>query len=160
MRTAVCPGSYDPITRGHVDVIARTAALFDRVYVCVLVNGEKGGGMFTPQERLRLVSRAVADMENVSAELYTGLLAEYAGQRMACALVKGIRNGTDLDWEHQMAHVNRALCPGLETILLPARQELSWLSSTVAREMIRHRQPMDQYLPAVVAAELQDMGKL
>lgn len=160
MRVAVCPGSYDPITRGHVDVIARTAALFDRVYVCVLVNGEKSGGMFAPQERLRLASRAVEDMENVSAELYTGLLAEYAGRRGACALVKGIRNGTDLDWEHQMAHVNRALCPGLETILLPARQELSWLSSTVAREMLRYRQPMEGYLPGAVVEELRKMGRL
>ena len=102
---------------------------------------------------------AVAGLENVEAELYTGLLAEYARLRGACALVKGVRNGTDLDWEHQMAHVNRQLCPGLETILLPARQELSWLSSTVAREMIRYRQPLDQYLPSAVVEELQEREK-
>ena len=159
MKIAVCPGSYDPITLGHVDVIRRTAGLFDRVLVCVLVNGEKGRGMFTPEERLRQVKLAVAGLENVEAELYTGLLAEYARLRGACALVKGVRNGTDLDWEHQMAHVNRQLCPGLETILLPARQELSWLSSTVAREMIRYRQPLDQYLPSAVVEELQEREK-
>ena len=159
MRVAVCPGSYDPITLGHVDVIRRAAALFDKVVVCVLVNGEKGKGMFTPEERLHQVRLAVADMENVEAEMYSGLLAEFAGKHGACALVKGVRNGTDLDWEHQMAHVNRMLNPGLETILLPANQELSWLSSTVAREMIRYRQPLENCLPSALVEELREKEK-
>ena len=156
MKIAICPGSYDPITLGHVDVIRRTADLFDRVVVCVLVNEEKGRGMFSPEERLHQVRLAVAHLENVEAELYTGLLADFARMKGACALVKGVRNGTDLDWEHQMAHVNRELCPGLETILLPSRQELSWLSSTVAREMIRYRQPLEKYLPSAVVEELRE----
>lgn len=159
MKIAVCPGSYDPITLGHVDVIRRAADLFDRVVVCVLVNGEKGRGMFSPEERLHQVRLAVAHLENVEAELYTGLLADFARLKGACALVKGVRNGTDLDWEHQMAHVNRELCPGLETILLPARQELSWLSSTVAREMIRYRQPLENYLPSAVVEELRERDR-
>ena len=155
MRIAVCPGSYDPITLGHVDVIRRAAGLFDKVIVCVLVNGGKTNGMFSPEERLHQVQLAVAELENVEAELHTGLLADFARERGACALVKGVRNGTDLDWEHQMAHVNRELYPGLETVLLPARQELGWLSSTVAREMIRYRQPLKKYLPSAVAEELE-----
>ena len=156
MKIAVCPGSYDPITLGHMDIIRRAAGLFDRVLVCLLANGEKSRGMFAPQERLRLASRAVAELDNVTAELYGGLLADYAAHRGACALVKGVRSGTDLDWEMQMAPVNQALCPGLETILLPASPELSWLSSTVAREMIRYRQPLEKYLPSAVVEALRE----
>ena len=159
MRTAICPGSFDPITLGHLDVVRRAAKLFDRVIVLVLSNGEKDRGMFAPRRRLELAKLAVDGLPNVEADLWTGLLADYARQKGACALVKGVRNGTDLHWEHQMAHVNRQLCPGLETILLPARQELSWLSSTVAREMIRYRQPLDQYLPSAVVEELQEREK-
>ena len=154
MRIAICPGSFDPITLGHLDMVCRAAALFDRVVVCVMSNGEKVRGMFTPDQRLRLVRLAVERLPNVEAELWTGLLAEYAAKKGACALVKGVRNPTDFDWEFQMSQINRNLIPGLETVLLPASPEYSWFSSTMAREMIRYGQDLKKYLPSAVAEEI------
>ena len=137
MRTAICPGSFDPITLGHLDVVRRAAKLFDRVIVLVLSNGEKDRGMFAPRRRLELAKLAVDGLPNVEADLWTGLLADYARQKGACALVKGVRNGTDFDWENQMAWINQSLVEELETVLLPASPENSWITSTMAREMIR-----------------------
>lgn len=154
MRTAICPGSFDPITLGHLDVVRRAAKLFDRVIVLVLSNGEKDRGMFAPRRRLELAKLAVEDLPNVEADLWTGLLADYARQKGACALVKGVRNGTDFDWENQMAWINQSLVEELETVLLPASPEYSWFSSTMAREMIRYGQDLTKYLPSGVAEEI------
>ena len=154
MRIAVCPGSFDPITLGHLDIIRRASALFDRVCVCVMANGEKSRGMFPPQRRLELVRLAVEELPNVEAELWTGLLADYARQRNAGFLVKGVRCGTDFDNEYQMAWINRSLAVELETVLLPARPEFSYFSSTMAREMIRYGQDLKRYLPFAVAEEI------
>ncbi len=154
MRTAVCPGSFDPITLGHLDLIRRASALFDRVLVCVMSNGEKDRGMFPPEERLRLARLAVADLPRVEAELWTGLLADYARARDACAVVKGVRGGGDFDMEYQMAWINDSLAPGLETVLLPASPRYVWFSSTMAREMIRYGQDLERYLPSAVAEEI------
>ena len=154
MKIAVCPGSFDPITLGHLDVIGRAAAIFDRVLVCVMSNGEKDRGMFPPQRRLELARLAVRDLPNVEAELWTGLLADYARQRGAAFLVKGVRCGTDFDSEYQMAWINQGLKPDLETVLLPARPEFIYFSSTMAREMIRYGQDLKNYLPSAVAEEI------
>ena len=154
MRVAVCPGSFDPITLGHLDIIRRAADLFDRVLVCVMTNGEKDHGMFSPQRRLELAQLAVRDLENVEAELWQGLLADYAQQRGARFLVKGVRCGTDFDSEYQMAWINQGLAPELETVLLPARPEFIYFSSTMAREMIRYGQDLKRYLPSAVAEEI------
>ena len=154
MKIAVCPGSFDPITLGHLDVIGRAAAIFDRVLVCVMSNGEKDRGMFPPQRRLELARLAVRDLPNVEAELWTGLLADYARQRGAAFLVKGVRCGADFDNEYQMAWINQGLKPDLETVLLPARPEFIYFSSTMAREMIRYGQDLKNYLPSAVAEEI------
>ena len=134
MRIAVCSGSFDPITLGHMDIIRRTAACFDQVYVCVSPNTEKRGQMFTPKQKLKLVEAAVAELPNVTAELYGGLLSDYAAEHRATAIVRGIRSAGDFDTEYQQAMVNRGLHPGLETLLLPADPAYVYLSSTVARE--------------------------
>ena len=154
MRIAVCSGSFDPITLGHMDIIRRTAACFDQVYVCVSPNAEKRGQMFTPEQKLKLVEAAVLELPNVTAELYGGLLADFATERKATAIVRGIRTQSDFDTEYQQAMVNRGLHPGLETLLLPARAEFEHFSSTMAREMIRYGQPLEKYVPAPVAEEL------
>ena len=154
MRIAVCPGSFDPITLGHLDIIRRAAVLFDRVLVCVMTNGEKDRGMFPPQRRLELARLAVADLPHVEAELWQGLLADYARQRGAGFLVKGVRCGADFDSEYQMAWINQSLAPDLETVLLPARPEFIYFSSTMAREMIRYGQDLTRYLPSAVAEEI------
>ena len=146
MRRAVCPGSFDPVTVGHMDLAARAAAIFDRVILCVMVNGEKRH-MFTLDERLALVRAAAAAIPNVEAAACDGLLADFARAQGACALVKGVRGAADLDWETQMAQINRDLCPQLDTILLPARPEHLHISSTLVREMLRYDRPPAPYIP-------------
>ena len=122
MKIAIYPGSFDPITLGHMDIIRRAAQCFDQV-------------------------------PNVAAEHYTGLLAQYARDKGACVLVKGLRNATDFDQEYQMASINRGILPGLETVFLPASPAYQHFSSTMVREMLRYGQPMEQYVPAPVAAQ-------
>ncbi len=154
MRIAVCPGSFDPITIGHLDMIARAAQIFDEVIVCVAINGEKRT-MFTSEERLEMARVAVQHLPNVRASLSEGLLADFARENHACALVKGVRNGMDLDWEYQLAQINRDLMPQLDTLLLPARPSHLHISSTMVRDMIRYHQKLDHYLPDGVLAVLE-----
>ncbi len=150
MKTAVCSGSFDPITLGHLDIIRRSAACFDKVYVCVSPNAEKKNQMFTPEEKLLLVRTAVAELPNVEAELFSGLLADYAVRRGAAAIVRGVRNTSDFDVEYQLALINQDIHPGLETMLLPASAAYQHFSSSMAREMIRYGQPLEKYLPASI----------
>ncbi|MBQ8610894.1 MAG: pantetheine-phosphate adenylyltransferase [Oscillospiraceae bacterium] len=158
MRRAICPGSYDPVTVGHLDIIRRAAALFDEVVVLVAVNSSKKT-MFTVQQRVQMLRAAVADIPGVCVESSDGLLAEYARSCGACALVKGVRSAQDLDYEQPMAHANRYLEPGLETVLLPAAPAVSWISSTIVREMLRYQQDISEMVPAgaleILSAQLQ-----
>ena len=154
MSTAIYPGSFDPITLGHLDIIRRAAACFDRVIVCVMVNCEKKSPMFTAEERVALIRASVEGIENVEVESFTGLLADYAVSKGACVLVKGVRNATDFDQEYQMAAINRGIHPQLETVFLPSSTSYQHFSSTMVREMIRYGQPMEKYVPAPVAEEL------
>ena len=155
MKTAICSGSFDPITLGHLDVIRRAAAIFDRVCVCVSPNAEKKNQMFTPEQKLLLVRTAVAELPNVEAELFPGLLADFAVSHGANVIVRGIRNVTDMDVEYQMALINRGLHPELETFLLPASPAYQHFSSSMAREMIRYGQPLEKYLPAASVADVE-----
>ena len=98
MKIAICPGSFDPITVGHLDLVERGAALVDQVILCVMVNGEKHP-MFTPEERLEMARAALAHIPNARAEMWDGLLADFAREKDACALIKGVRNGIDFEWE-------------------------------------------------------------
>ena len=157
MRTAICSGSFDPITLGHLDIIRRAAACFDRVCVCVSPNAEKKNQMFTPEEKLRLVRTAVEDLPNVEAELWPGLLADFAVDHGATAIVRGVRNTSDFDVEYQMALINQGIHPGLETMLLPASAAYQHFSSSMAREMIRYGQPLEQYLPASIIPLVRDL---
>ena len=157
MRTAVCSGSFDPITLGHLDLIQRAAACFDKVWVCVSPNAEKKNQMFTPEEKLCLVRAAVADLPHVEAELWPGLLADYAVDRGASVIVRGVRNTSDFDVEYQLALINRGLYPQLETLLLPASPAYQHFSSSMAREMIRYHQPLERYLPAAVVPLVREM---
>ena len=150
MRTAICSGSFDPITLGHMDIIRRAAACFDRVCVCVSPNAEKKSQMFTPEQKLLLVRTAVAELPNVEAELWPGLLADFAVDHHATAIVRGVRNTSDFDGEYQLALINRGIYPQLETLLLPASAEYQHFSSSMVREMIRYHQPLERYLPAPI----------
>ena len=135
MKIAIYPGSFDPITLGHLDIIRRAARCFDKVFVCVLYNCDKKAPMFSPEKRLEMIRHAVAELPNVEAELFSGLLADYAREKKASILVKGVRNATDFDLEYQMAAINRGIWEELETVFLPARPEHACISSSAVREL-------------------------
>lgn len=158
MITAIYPGSFDPVTLGHVDIIERAAKCFDRLYVCVMVNADKKNPMFTPEERMEFVKRAVAKYPNVKAEFWSGLLTDYAQQKGATVLVKGARNVCDFDLEYQMSLINRGIKEDLETVILPASAEYIHFSSSMVREMIRYRQPLERYLPAEIVAAVDEIA--
>ena len=154
MRIAVFPGSFDPVTVGHLDIIARAAKLFDRVYVSIVPNGEKTHPMFTDGQKLALMRASVEELPNVEAELGGGLLTDYALRRGAQFLVRGVRNGTDFDAEQQLSLIYRDVSGGaLETVLLIAEPKLQHISSTMVREMIKYGQDLEKYMP-LRAAEL------
>lgn len=155
MKIAIYPGSFDPITLGHLDIIRRAALCFDRVFVCVMDNCDKKSHMFPAEKRLELLRRSVAELPNVEAELFRGLLADYAREKEAHVIVKGLRNATDFDLEYQMAAINRGIWSQLETVFLPASIEYQHFSSTMVREMIRYGQPLEKYVPLAVAEELE-----
>lgn len=154
MKIAIYPGSFDPITLGHLDIIRRAALCFDKVFVCVMDNCDKKSHMFPAEKRLEMLCRSVEELPNVEAELYRGLLADYAREKGGHVIVKGLRNATDFDLEYQMAAINRGIWAELETVFLPASVEYQHFSSTMVREMIRYHQPLEKYVPAPVAEEL------
>ena len=154
MKIVIYPGSFDPITLGHLDIIRRAALCFDKVFVCVMDNCDKKSHMFPAEKRLEMLRRSVEELPNVEAELYRGLLADYAREKGGHVIVKGLRNATDFDLEYQMAAINRGIWAELETVFLPASVEYQHFSSTMVREMIRYRQPLEKYVPRAVAEEL------
>jgi pantetheine-phosphate adenylyltransferase len=149
---AVVPGSFDPITNGHLDVIRRARAIFDEVVVAVGANSSKRY-LFEPVERLELVRAATAHLEGVTAEPLTGLLVDFCRTRGAEAIVKGGRGGTDFEFEVGMARMNHSMT-GVETVILPASAQWSFVSSTLVREVARLGGDAAPYVPDVVAARL------
>ena len=150
MRVAVYPGSFDPVTLGHMDVIRRAAGLFDELRVCVVANGEKKNPMFSDEEKVKMLRAAVADIPNVRVDLWGGLVTDYAADTGACVVVRGVRNGSDFDAEYQLSQVYGELLHGLDTVFLPASPQYSWISSTLAREMIKYHQDLTKYVPTSV----------
>lgn len=154
VRKAVISGSFDPITIGHLDVIKRASAMFDEVYVAVCCNTEKGGGMFSAEERLTLASAAVSALDgvgNVKVEICRGLLVDYARERGIGFIVRGARTSSEFESESAMAAINREL-GGVETVILPARAELSHYSSTYARDLIIYGKAELALSPATLEA--------
>lgn len=156
MRVAICPGSFDPVTLGHLDIVRRAARQYDKVYVCAMVNEKKGAGLLSREERLELLELAVRDLPNVEADSWNGWLVEYAKKVGASAVVKGVRNGGDLDWELEMAEFNRNYDPelALETVLLPAQKDYQHISSTLVRDCLQRGEDITHFVPAAVAGIL------
>ena len=127
------------------------------MYVCVSPNASKNNQMFTPEEKLRMVELAVADIPNVKAELFQGLLADYAVEHGANVIIRGVRNATDFDVEYQLAQINGGIHPGLESMMLPASPQYQHFSSSMAREMIRYNQPLEKYLPASIIPMVKEL---
>ena len=138
MKKAIISGSFDPITVGHVDLISRAAKIFDEVVVVVLTNAEKSGGMFSPDERLGLCKAALASLSTVSVMQYDGLTSDAARLSDAKFIVRGARSASDFDYENELAAIMKRFDAELETVILPSTPELSMISSTYARELIKY----------------------
>ncbi len=152
MSGAVCPGSFDPVTLGHVDVFERAAAQFDRVVVAVLVNPNKAG-MFTADERIDLIRESTAHLPNVSVESGTGLVVDFVRSRGLTAIVKGLRSGTDFEYELQMAQMNKHVA-GVDTFFIATTPRYSFVSSSLAKEVALLGGDVSELLPAPVNAGL------
>src|SRR5215510_5511841 len=133
-RLAVFPGSFDPLTNGHVDIILRSARLFERIVVAVLVNQDKKA-LFSPDERVGMIREVFREYTNVEAESFDGLLVEYARRRRASAIIRGIRAVSDYEYEFQMALMNRHLEPMLETVFMMPAEQYTYLSSRLTKEV-------------------------
>lgn len=134
-RIALCPGSFDPITNGHLDIIRRAASLFDEVIVLVMINFSKTTTAFSVEERVDMACRATAEFPNVRVDSYDGLLADYARRVHACTVVKGLRAVSDFEYEFQMALTNKKLYPELETLFLTTGLQYMYLSSSIVRQV-------------------------
>jgi pantetheine-phosphate adenylyltransferase len=159
-RVAVCPGSYDPVTNGHLDIITRAARVFDRVIVGVVGQAiRKGESMFTPEERKVFIEAATADLGNVEVEVFTDLLVEFARRHEATAIVKGLRAISDFEYEFEMNQLNRKLAPEIESVYVIASPDYSFLSSTGVKEMATFGGDVSDLVPPGVAEALADRAK-
>ena len=153
MRTAICPGSFDPVTKGHLDIIGRAARLFERVIVVVVVNAEKSPS-FTVEERADMIRRATAELGNVEVETFSGLLMDYARDVGATAVVKGLRAVTDFEYEFQMALINKKLNPTVDTLFLTTSAEYMYLSSSIVKQVASFGGNIDDFVPEQIAEEV------
>lgn len=154
MRTACCPGTYDPVTNGHLDIVTRAAACFDRVIVAVLTNPSKTP-LFGLDERLAMLKEATAAIPGVEVDSFSGLLVDYARDRSVTAIVKGLRAISDFDYELQMAQMNYRLA-GVETLFMTTNPSYSYLSSSLVKEVARHGGDVSGLVPDFVLARLRD----
>ena len=159
MTIAIYPGSFDPITSGHLNIIRRAANIFDRLIVCVMVNSGKHT-MFSQEERVALIHRVTADLDNVEVECSDGLLAEYARSKGSCVIVKGLRAGSDFENEFQMALINHKINPDLDTMFLTAEHQYMYMSSSMVKELGRYGADLSDFLPEVIIPDFQERIKI
>jgi pantetheine-phosphate adenylyltransferase len=153
--TAVCPGSYDPVTNGHLDIITRTARVFERVVVGVVDQPlRKSGTLFTAEERQQFLAEATADLSNVDVAVFSTLLVDFARENGATAIVKGLRAISDFEYEFEMNQLNRKLAPDIESVYVMASPEYSFLSSTGVKELATFGGDISDLVPGSVAAKL------
>jgi pantetheine-phosphate adenylyltransferase len=159
-RLAICPGSYDPVTNGHLDIIGRTANVFDRVLVAVVGNApRKSDHLFSAEERCEFIKEATADLANVEVEVFRTLLVDFAREKGATAIVKGLRAISDFEYEFEMNQLNRKLAPEIESVYVIASPSYSFLSSTGVKEMAMFGGDVSDLVPAPVAAALSERAQ-
>lgn len=155
MKIAVCPGSFDPITNGHLEIIRRASRMFDKVIVVVMSNYFKKTGAFTPDERVELIRRVTGDIPNVEVEASYGLLADYAREKNAIAIVKGLRAVSDFDTEFQQALANKKLNPEVETVFFTASGENMYLSSSVVKQICEFGGDISEFVPHEIRDDIE-----
>ena len=155
MKIAIYPGSFDPITSGHLNIIRRTAKIFDKLIVCVMVNSAKKP-MFTREERVELIRKVTRDIPNVEVDSSSELLAEYARQKGSCIVVKGLRAGSDFENEFQMALINHKINPDLDTMFLTAESQYMYMSSSSVKELGRYGVDLSDFLPEEIIPAFQN----
>jgi pantetheine-phosphate adenylyltransferase len=155
LKTVICPGSFDPVTMGHLDIIRRSAKMFDKVIVVVMTNyHKKSNYAFTSEERVELLKRCTADMPNVDVDRYDGLLADYARRKEAVAIVKGLRAVSDFEYEFQQALTNKKLNNELETVFITTRAENMYLSSSVVKQVCELGGDISTFVPAEIREDI------
>jgi pantetheine-phosphate adenylyltransferase len=157
MMTAICPGSYDPVTFGHVDVITRASGIFDRVVVGVVANPHHKAPMFSLDERVGFLEEALRDLNNVEVDVFSELVVEFARRWEAKAIVKGLRVISDFEWEFQMNQLNRTLAPEVETVYVMASPAVSFVSSSGVKEIAVFGGRVDELVPAPVARRFAEL---
>ena len=152
-RIAVCPGSFDPVTYGHLDIITRAAKMFDKLIVVVASNSAKHCS-FTPEERVNMIKKCIPDLQNVEVEHYDGLLADYAASKNANAIIKGLRAMSDFEYEFQMALTNKKLNPQVETLFLTTATQNMYLSSSMVKQIAGMGGDISSFVPEVIRADI------
>ena len=153
MSIAVYPGSFDPITLGHLNIIRRAAAVFDTLYVCVMINSDKQP-LFSREERVEFIERTVVRYKNVKVESSEELLVKYMRSRGARVMIKGLRAVSDFDKEFQIALINRKLDPGIETLFMPSSEKYTYLSSSAVKEMTRYGADLKTFVPNEIIGDI------
>lgn len=152
MRIAVCPGSFDPVTLGHLDIIERASELFDNVIVLVMSNSAKHSA-FSVEERMALINKCIKN-SNIEVDTYSGLLVDYAAKKKAAVIVKGLRAVSDFDYEFQQALINKSLYPEVETVFLTAKGENMYLSSSMVKEVCSLGGDISSYVPSEIVNDI------
>ena len=155
--TCICPGSYDPVTNGHLDIIRRAAGIFERVIVGVVRDPQHKSTMFSVEERVGFIAEALADVSNVQVEVFSDLVVEFARRFGARTMVKGLRAISDFEWEFQMHHLNRNLAPEVETMYLMSSPQYSFLSSSGVKEVASFGGNVDDLVPEPVARRFREL---
>ena len=153
MNIAVYPGSFDPITLGHLNIIKRAAAVFDKVYICVMINSGKSP-LFTREERIELIARTVRHFPNVEVDTSEDLVVKYAREKGAKVIVKGLRAVSDFDREFQMAMANKKIDPSIDTFFLTSSEKYTYLSSTVVKEMAKYGADIRGFVPREIVEDV------
>ncbi len=158
MKVAICPGSFDPVTLGHLDIISRASGLFDKVIVAVLCNMDKNPS-FTVAERIEFLREVTAQYPNVEIDSFSGLLVDYAREKGAVAVVKGLRAVSDFEYEFQMSMINKKLYPEVETVYLNTSQDYMYLSSSVVKQIASFGGDISMFVPATIHDKIVDRLK-